>query len=93
MPTSDPHLAQIAAQFDRFDVERSRGGYTLLDRRSGAPVARLRPIPDSDRFELFYWSAVRDRWRTFGDFGPLRLTLERAHEIVQAESIFHLRTR
>jgi hypothetical protein len=93
MPASDPHLAQIAAQFDRFDVERSRGGYTLHDRRSGTPIARLRPIPDSDRFELFYWSVVRGRWRTFGDFGSLRLTLERAHEIVQAESIFHLRTR
>ena len=88
-----PELAQIAARFDGFDVARTRGGYTLHDRRSGVPVARLRPIPDSDRFELLYWSAVRGRWRSFGDFGRLRLTLERAYEIIQAEPIFHLRTR
>ena len=74
-------------------MQAGRGGYTLRHRRSRTPVARLRPIPDSDRFELFYWSAVRGRWRTFGDFGRLKLTLERAHEIVHAEPIFHLQTR
>ena len=25
----------------------------------------------SGSFELFYWSEMRGRWRTFGDFGPL----------------------
>jgi hypothetical protein len=93
MSVPDPHLAQIAARFEAFDVHASRGGYTLHHRRTRTPVARLRPIPDSDRFELLYWSAVRGRWRTFGDFGRLKLTLERAHEIVQAEPIFHLQTR
>ena len=45
--------------------------------------------PQSDRFELFYWSNMRGRWRTFGDFGPLRLTLERANEVFRNEPIFH----
>jgi hypothetical protein len=49
---------------------------------------RLKPIPQSDRFELFYWSDMRGHWRTFGDFGRLRLTIERAHEIFREESIF-----
>jgi len=93
MTAPDPYLAEIAARFETFDVQASRGGYTLHHRRSRIAVARLRPIPDSDRFELFYWSAVRGRWRTFGDFGRLKLTLERAHEIVHAEPIFHLQTR
>ena len=32
---------------------------------------------------------MRGRWRTFGDFGPLRLTLERANEVFRNEPIFH----
>jgi hypothetical protein len=93
MAAPDPTAQKIAARFDGFEVRSTRSGSTLHDRRTGGPVARLRPIPDSDRFELLYWSAVRGRWRTFGDFGRLRLTLDRAHEIVQAEPIFHPQTR
>src|ERR1700674_5570865 len=58
MTKPDPTLAQIAAQFTRHDVEKSGGGYLILDRRTSNPVARLRPILDTDRFELFYWSNV-----------------------------------
>ena len=90
MTERDPTLTTIAAMFADLEVVKSRGGYTLVDPRSGAPLARLKPFPQSDRFELFYWSDMRERWRTFGDFGPLRLTLERAREIVQEEAIFHL---
>jgi hypothetical protein len=93
MPQPDPTLDQIVALFRDLAVVKSRGGYTLQDRRSGRPVARLKPIPQSDRFELFYWSLVRERWRTFGDFGRLKLTLERAHEIVENEAIFHISSR
>jgi hypothetical protein len=90
MTEPDPTLATIAAMFADLEVVKSRGGYTLVDPRSGAPLARLKPFPQSDRFELFYWSDMRGRWRTFGDFGPLRLTLERAREIFQEETIFHV---
>ena len=89
MTEPDPTLGMIAAMFHDFDVAKSRGGYTLVDPHSGTPLARLKPFPQSDRFELFYWSDFSGRWRTFGDFGPLRLTLERAHEIFRAETIFH----
>jgi hypothetical protein len=86
----DPTLAMIAATFPGFDVAKSRGGYTLVDRRSGTPLARLKAIPRSDRFELFYRSVVSGRWRSFGDFGRLSLTLERANEVFLAEPIFHI---
>jgi hypothetical protein len=89
MPKADPILGKIVALFRGFAVAKSRGGYTLHDRHSGRPVARLKRIPQSDHFELFHWSLVRGRWRTFGDFGRLALTLEEAHEIAENEAIFH----
>ena len=78
MTEPNPTHVMIAATFAGLEVVKSRGGYTLVDPGRGTPLARLKPIPQSDRFELFYWSDMRERWRTFGDFGPLRLTLERA---------------
>jgi hypothetical protein len=90
MTEADPTLARIAAAFPGLEVAKSRGGYMLVDPASGTALARLKPIPQTDRFELFYWSVVRERWRTFGDFGRLSLTLDRAHEIFRAEAIFHI---
>jgi hypothetical protein len=89
MTGPDPIRDAIATMFHDLAVVRSRGGYTLVDPHGGTPLARLKPIPQSDRFELFYWSEIRERWRTFGDFGPLRLTLERANEVFRNEPIFH----
>jgi hypothetical protein len=89
MAEPDLILGTIAAMFHDLAVTKSRGGYTLVDPHSGAALARLKPIPQSDRFELFYWSDMRGRWRTFGDFGRLRLTLERANEVFRNEPIFH----
>jgi hypothetical protein len=88
MTGSDPILGMIATMFHDLDVAKSRGGYTLVDPHSGTPRARLKPIPQSDRFELFYWSDMRGRWRTFGDFGRLWLTLDRANEVFRNEPIF-----
>lgn len=90
MTDPDPTQAMIAATFAGLDVVKSRGGYTLVDPHSGTPLARLKRFPQSDRFELFYWSDRRGSWRTFGDFGRLRLTLERAHEVFREETIFHI---
>ena len=90
MTEADPTLTSIAARFPGLEVAKSRGGYTLIDRATETRLARLKPIPQTDRFELFYWSLVRERWRTFGDFGRLRLTLGRALEIFQEETIFHI---
>jgi hypothetical protein len=90
MTKSDPILGQIAAQFTRHGVEKSGSGYMILDPHTSNPVARLRPIPDTDRFELFYWSNIKRRWRTFGNLGRLKLMLESAHEIVETDPMFRI---
>jgi hypothetical protein len=68
MANPDPTLAQIAAQFSRHDVEKS-GGSLIIDRHTTNPIARLRPISDTDRFELFYWSSTKGGWKAFGTWG------------------------
>ena len=93
MTGPDPIRDAIATMFHDLAVVRSRGGYTLVDPHGGTPLARLKPSPHSVRFVLFYWSVIRERWRTFGDFGPLRLTLERANEVFRNEPIFHSHAR
>jgi len=59
MTKPDPTLALIAARFTRHDVEKSGKGYQIVDRRTANPIARLCPIPDTDRFELFYGQMPR----------------------------------
>jgi hypothetical protein len=90
MAKPDPTRAQIATQFTQHDVEKSGGGYLILDRRTSNPVARLRSIPDTDRFELFYWSNVKGRWTTFGNLGRMKLMIESAHEIVENDPMFRV---
>lgn len=90
MTKPDPTLALIAAQFTRHNVERSGGAYMILDRRTSNPVARLRPIPATDRFELFYWSNVKARWTTFGNLGRMKLMLQSAREIVENDPMFRV---
>jgi hypothetical protein len=85
-----PTLAEIAAQFMRHDIEWSRGAYMIIDRRTANPIARLRPIPDTDRFELFYWSDDKGRWTTFGNLGRMKLMLESAQEIVENDPMFRV---
>lgn len=89
MAKPDPTLALIAAQFTRHDVKKSGGGYMIIDRHTSHPVARLRPIPDTDRFELLYWSATKGGWKTFGNMGRMKLMLANAHEIVENDPMFH----
>lgn len=88
MTTPDPTLAKIAAQFTHHDVEKAGGSYTIVDRRTSNPVARLRPIPNTDRFELFYWSNLKARWTTLGNMDRTKLMLTSAHEIVENDPIF-----
>ena len=55
MPASDPVLERTATYpWPRGGVQarRVRGGYTLTSACTGAPVARLKPLPSSDRFEV-----------------------------------------
>ena len=90
MTKPDPALAKIVAQFTRHDVEWSPGAYLIIERSAANPIARMRPIPDTDRFELFYWSNAKGRWTTFGNLGRMKLVLESAHEIVENDPMFRI---
>lgn len=91
MATLDPSLTQIARTLD---VEKSRGGYTLRNRFNGNPIARLRPVPDTDGFELFYWSDFRGKWRSFAPLGSMRLSLDEISDIIDQDPLFQsLRSR
>lgn len=91
MARPDPAVSQITAKLPDFDVEKSRGGYTLVERRTRTAIARLRPFAGSDDFELFYWSSRRDRWHTFGPLGRMRLTLDEVCDILQNDPMFRIR--
>lgn len=90
MAKTDPTLARIAAHFSRHDVDKSGVSYRVIDRATAAAVARLRPIPGTDRFELFYWSNAKGRWTTFGPLGRMKLMLESAREIVENDPVFRI---
>ena len=93
MPSSDPIGDRIAAAFPDFDVQKIRGRYNLVERRGGRAVARLRPILDTDRIELFYWSFARDRWKTFGPLGPMRLELDDVVDILRHDPMFRIKRK
>ena len=93
MPKLDPTnsaamFAEIARTFARHQVQKSGGGYLIIDQRSATPLAKLRPIPHTDRFELSYWSNLKGSWKTFGNLGPMKLTLESACNIVDNDPMF-----
>ena len=91
MAAPDPVLTQIAAQFGSFPAEKKP---RWLRHKRPAQPSRHRPstpATGTDRFELRYWSAVRGRWRTFGNLGIMLLRLQDAHEIVSNDPIFQIR--
>jgi len=50
------------------EVIRANRGYTLYSRRTGGPVARLRPTGKEDNVQVLWWR--REAWATPGDFSP-----------------------
>jgi hypothetical protein len=72
MPSIDPVVARIAAYpWPRrgVTVRKRRGGYTLSSARTGAPVARLKPMSEGERLEVLWWR--RDAWGPAGPFGAV----------------------
>jgi hypothetical protein len=90
LPT-DPVIERIAAySWPRggVSVRKFRGGYSLSSARTGAPVARLKPMPQGDRFEVLWWR--RDAWGPAGPFGAV-LSLDDALDFIASESFFWIR--
>jgi len=70
------------------NARKLRGGYSLSSARTGAPVARLTPMPQDDRFEVLWWR--RDAWGPTGLFGAV-LPLNDALDFIASESFFWIR--
>lgn len=68
-------------------VEHRRGGYTLALEATGAPIARLKPVDQSDRMRVLYWSH-RDRWADAAPLGGIILPLDDALEFIANEPVF-----
>ena len=88
MALVDPVIERVAASpWPRGGVEarRARGGHTLISARTGAPVARLKPLPSSDRIEVLWWR--RDAWGPAGPFGAV-LPIDDALAFIAAEPAF-----
>ena len=91
MGSSDPVIDCIAAYAwprGGVDARRVRGGYTLMSARTGAPVARLKPLPSSSHFEVLWWR--RDAWGPAGPFGAV-LLLDDALAFIADEPAFWIR--
>jgi|tagenome__1003787_1003787.scaffolds.fasta_scaffold15701624_1 hypothetical protein len=69
-------------------VRKLRGGYSLSSARTGAPVARLKPMPQDDRFEVLWWR--RDAWGPAGPFGAV-FSLDDALDFIASETPFWIR--
>jgi hypothetical protein len=89
MPGADAMRERIAAHpWPRGGVEvvRATRGYTLYSRRTGEPVARLRPTGKSDDVQVLWWR--RDGWSTPGAIGPVIMPLDQALHFVATEGFF-----
>jgi hypothetical protein len=87
----------IIQQIERFPfprgdvlVERRNRGYSLYHAASGAPVARLRPDPAGEHFEVLYWSLGTEGWKSTGPFGRTVLPLDQALRFIATEDIFRV---
>lgn len=91
MPTTDPVLARIAAYpWPRggLTVRQNNRGYSLFSARTGAPVARLRPLGETNRVEVLWWR--REAWRPAGPFGAV-FDLDEALAFIADEPAFWIR--
>jgi hypothetical protein len=91
MRQGDPVAERIAAYpWPRGGVEvrRIADGYSMRSARTGAPVARLKPLPEGDRVEVLCWR--RDARGPAGPFGA-RFNLDDALAFIASEPAFWVR--
>ena len=86
--TDELHDRIIAYAFPRGGVEvvRANRGYTLYSRRTGGPVARLRPTGQDDKVQVLWWRG--QAWAAPGDFGPVIMPLNQALAFIAMEGFF-----
>ncbi len=79
-------IATYAFPHGSVEVVRANRGYTLYSRRTGGPIARLRPTGDDDTVQVLWWR--RQSWAAPSDFGPVIMPLHQALEFVATEGFF-----
>ena len=67
-------------------VVRANKGYTLCSRRTGGPVARLRPTGQADKVQVLW--RRRGAWGDPGPFGREVMPLGEALEFIAREGFF-----
>src|SRR4029450_2279215 len=91
MPADPAILQRIRgcpfARGGRVLVRFRANGYSLLARRSGVPLARLRLTGEDDKVGLLYPSP-RGGWEPPGDFGAVAMPLDLALEHLSANPSF-----
>ena len=90
MPASDPMRARIEA-FNQargggVAVHKAGHGYSLTSQRTGAPLARLKPIGDADKVQVLWWDS--QRWAASGPFGIATMPLDAALDHIASEPHF-----
>jgi hypothetical protein len=68
------------------EAARANKGYTLYSRRTGGPVARLRPTGQGDRVQVLW--RRREAWDNPGPFGREVMPLDEALAFIAAEGFF-----
>ena len=91
MAMNDPVLERIATYpwpSGGIVARRMNRGYSLFSARIGAPIARLRPLAESNRVEVLWLR--RDAWGPAGTFGAV-FDLDNALAFVADEPAFWIR--
>ena len=91
--TITPEMLEILARGIRrrrhkVAVARAMLGITVYEPDTGAPIARLNPVPDTDTFTVRWWSGFRGRWMQAEALGDVALTLEEAGPYISANNEF-----
>ena len=74
----------------KVEVARAMLGITVYQPDTGAPIARLNPVPGTDRFTVRWWSGSRRRWMPAEVLGEVELTLELAGSYISTNDEFSI---
>lgn len=91
--TITPEMLEILAKGikrrrHKVAVVRAMLGITVHEPGTGAPIARLNPVPGTDQFTVRWWSGFRRRWMPAEALGDIVLTLEEAGPYISANDEF-----
>ena len=67
-------------------VHKAGRGHSLTSKRTGAPVARLKPTGNADTVQVLWWNG--QRWGASGPFGIAAMPLDVALDHIASEPHF-----